>query len=313
MTSETSHSYIGSPASGSGATHCAEPVSRTITECGQVAARVNLSARQAKAQGLLTSGICGPLGATSSTSIALQRSLESRLQAVTQTLGSTLYTLTWKPWATPLGPSRIRLRASARPTSGTARTGWPTPQARDHKGANNPGNDLTHNSRPLNEVARMAGWGTPNASAPGGTPEQALARKEGLACGQSVTTLDHQVQLAGWPTAAASDGSGGKGYRPGVSMTGRMPDGSKVTMDLSASVKLAMAHEGPARLTATGQLLTGSDAGMTSGGQLSPEHSRWLMGLPPEWCACAVTAMLSLPKRRQGSSAAPWGNPTNGN
>jgi hypothetical protein len=78
--------------------------------------------------------------------------------------------------------------------------GWPTTTTRDWKGAPAMGNELTHNSRPLNELARLAGWGTPNASAPGGTPEQALARKVGLSCGQSVTTLDHQVQLAGWVT-----------------------------------------------------------------------------------------------------------------
>lgn len=42
--------------------------------------------------------------------------------------------------------------------------------------------------------------------------------------------------------------------------------------------------DGSARLTASGQLLTGSDAGMESGGQLSPHMSRWLMGYPPEWC-----------------------------
>lgn len=41
---------------------------------------------------------------------------------------------------------------------------WATPQARDHKGANNPGNELTHNARPLNEQVRLAAWATPTAS-----------------------------------------------------------------------------------------------------------------------------------------------------
>lgn len=116
--------------------------------------------------------------------------------------------------------------------------------------------------------------------------------------------LGRVVWLAGWPTPNASDGIGGNGYRPGVSMSGRMPDGSKVTMDLSASVKLAMDHTDPARLTASGEMLTGSDAGMESGGQLSPEHSRWLMGLPPEWGSCVSTAMQSLRPKRQRSSKA---------
>jgi hypothetical protein len=38
--------------------------------------------------------------------------------------------------------------------------GWPTAAARDWKGALNPGNELTHNARPLNEMAVLAGWPT---------------------------------------------------------------------------------------------------------------------------------------------------------
>ena len=39
--------------------------------------------------------------------------------------------------------------------SATQLAGWQTPQTRDHKGANLPGNELTHNARPLNEQARL--------------------------------------------------------------------------------------------------------------------------------------------------------------
>ena len=77
-----------------------------------------------------------------------------------------------------------------------------------------------------------------------------------------------------------------------------MRDGKLSTDRLDVVAQTA----GPARLTATGEMLIGSSAGMESGGQLNPAHSRWLMGYPPEWDDCAVTAMPSSRKSQPRGS-----------
>jgi hypothetical protein len=53
-----------------------------------------------------------------------------------------------------------------------------------------------------------------------------------------------------------------------------------------------------AQLT-SGQTAIGSPAATENHGQLNPAHSRWLMGLPPEWDACAPTATPSSRKSRK--------------
>jgi len=47
--------------------------------------------------------------------------------------------------------------------------------------------------------------------------------------------------FSGWPTPSYSDANGGKGPRLGVSPTGKLPDGGKAQMDLSAFAKLQLA------------------------------------------------------------------------
>lgn len=253
-TSPASRSAISSPASGCGAMPFAAPDGQTSDLFGLVPVRANLSARQAKELGLLTSGTFGRPSIGSSESAALQESMESRLRARTQSLGSILFKMTWKAWITPSGRSRSRLRGSVLGTSVIGSTGWPTPRANDAEKrgvvADDPRNGLV-------TAANMTGWPTPtSALAAKGVRSMDGAIREAMR--NHSPDLAAVSALAGWATPTTRD------WRDGRTSEATMERNSRPLNEQAVA-------------------FAGSLAETESVGQLNPALPRWLMDLPEVW------------------------------
>ena len=270
---------ISSPASVDGVTPCERLDGLMVARFGPEAALANLSARQAKEKGLLTSGTYGPRGSTSSSNANPASSLVSRLKQRSGTAGSTLFNLTWKEKATPSGRSVSLLRASGHRTSGSGCGSWRSPTV-SCVNADRAKNGLEYAQRKLSKGQtitlvdevhlNLASWPTPRAEERG----QHNSQDNGVSLSK----------MASWatPTACSPNSLRGNGQDPEKRKAG----GHAVNL------------QDQVRLTVSGEKPTGSPAATEKPVQLNPAHSRWLMGYPPAWDACAVMVMPSSRKSR---------------
>jgi hypothetical protein len=218
--------------------------------------------------------------------------LVSRLKQRLTTDGSTLFKLTWREKVTPAGRLVYRLAASGRRTSDKDFGLWQTPKALDGvfstpRTTGRPMHRATHLQTQTialltNADPTLASWVSPRAQdgERGGSLSEALKWAAGAprpSGAQRGTNLTEQTQLiASWPTPLRADGRGSAGAAK--HKNSELPNAARLVSGLT---------------------VTGSPAATEKPGQLNPAHSRWLMGYPAEWDACAPTVMPSSRKSRK--------------
>lgn len=295
-TSKASRNVISSQESAAGLSPCNSQESVTKPDSGREARRASLSALPENSSGSSTPGTSRPSSSNSLASVTLQSSLGSRLRQQLENCGCAIYKLTWKEKTTPSGLPYSQLVASAHRTkesdSSSAHTDWPTPAVSLIT------NDVNMRSTDGRTKPNKLGWAAALASWPTPTTRD---HKDGKECLNVPTNslLGREVWKTNWPTPRSADGEKNVRTLEGALSEIQRKGGPQ-------DVAQAAAITQPIRITDSGQVLTGSDAEMESSGQLNPAHSRWLMGFPPEWDACAVTAMQSFRKSLPNSSRLSW-------
>jgi len=222
-----------------------------------------------------TQGIYGLSSEDSSRCAALTECLASRLAAALDVNGSPEYAMIWRRSAIPQQPSIFRLAASARRTSGSGCSGWPTASLMDVKNPNprvlRSGGAAYDN---LSRAAMLCGWNTPRGTdGSKGGPNQ------------SGGALPADAALAGWVTPQSRDWKGvDQNFHTDKPKDDCLPN----------QATLAASGETPASSSAG----TGKPAAY----RLNPLFSLWLMGYPAAWASSGARAKPSCRKSRRSSS-----------
>jgi hypothetical protein len=297
------------PESAGGHLPCASLESRRLRDAGRAVLRASLSVWLDEVSGKETNVTWLRPFSTSSQSVVLNCYLASRLERQSQkTIGSTLYSLSWKSMTTPAGRWLYQLQASTPRTReiGFTLAAWPTAAASDPSGGGSGKNAMEKmlgikrpsghsKSTSLRDFVQLASWPTASATDGKGGYQGGRIRNGKI----SLDRLDVVAQLSTWPSPCAQNGEINP-IRDPLKVIARRKAGRQQNLQDVVSLCEAV------RITATGEVLTGCSAGMDASGQLNPAHSRWVMGFPPVWDDCAVTAMQSSHQSPQSSWEALW-------
>lgn len=287
-----SSNVISLPGSEDGRLLSELPDGPTTAKSGPAPAPASRSVRPASKRVSPTTVTCGPSGVSLSASDALQSSLESKLRA--RLHGSDLCEVTWKPWTTPWGQCLSKPRARVRTTSETASGLWATIRASDgEKGG--PNMKFGAGGQPLPAMAAHSIWQTPVA-------DDCVDRVKGKVNSRGEPKLSAQAIQASWPTPTTRDHKDGA-YCANVPINGLL--GRMVWPTPRANegtgAKIPPGRQGGMSLKATVNTI-GSQAPTGKRGALNPEFVCWLMGFPPVWVSCGVSAMQSTTGRQRRSS-----------
>jgi hypothetical protein len=169
---------------------------------------------------------------------------------------------------------------------------WPTAKVNDAER----GGCLEHmdgRRSNLNDSVHLASWPTSRAT-DGSNGSTTLRSENGI-------DLPATAGLTGWATPSATDGK--IASNPGQRRGQTLENYRAMKRNMKSGARIAITHPSlQAQLVVSGRALTGSSVATGSGGQLNPDHSRWLMGFPVEWASCGATATASSRRSRRHSS-----------